>query len=159
MLKHIGIIALLGALFGVSEWFYSLRAVVYALIALPYNPVYVYITWIVLPAVIVVYESVRTRRVLFAYLAANVFLIMAVQLYYASYVFDLLFLNTNELLRDLHYETINWPSFIRFVRTDIGSKAAEWTLASLALGFALGFLALIIVALLKYIDRIRTAQR
>ena len=155
--KHISLVALLGVAFGISEWFYSILGVVYALTGFQ-NPSFVYITWAGLPTIIVIYESVRTRRALLAYIAANLFLITAVLGYYASYVFDVLFLNSNELLQGLHYTTLDWTQFSGFVISDIGSNIVEWTTISLALGLVLGLLARIIVAVLAYVDTSRNAS-
>ncbi len=146
------IIALFGALFGVYQWVGSGLGIISALTPTRLLP---YVTWASIPTVITILFSITTRRVAVSSGMTNIFLVTALLFYYVSYAVDLLFFNTNELLVDLHYETLQWTSFSAFIRGSILSELVEKLILALPLALALAGLSVIIIRICAFMERQR----
>lgn len=144
----------IGTCFGIIEWFSPISGMLNTIFTIQ-NSGMVYAVWVITPVMITAYVSVVTKRALIGYIAANAFLLAAIAGYYGSYIIDLLFLNTNELLSDLHYATIDWSHFTVFVVHHIGPEMMQWTAAALGLGVILGAFAAVVVTLLERVERMR----
>ncbi len=77
------IIALLGALFGVYQWFGSGLGIISALTPTRLLP---YVTWASIPTVITILFSITTRRVAVSSGMTNIFLVTAILFYHHQVV-------------------------------------------------------------------------